>query len=296
MYDRSLISDTTGESSVQQILCASNSSKFYVPAGSSTNLPAGQGTLSNDQRYDLPAFGITRRLPISQELNIGKGTQAAPAPRDIGYYIFTVDGETVTVDYYAVTVPVFYSSGSETIINSVQPYRFNLRETFGRGLNGKQFVVASGKPYTQVKDRSCDGTEVQILSGNNLSTATDANGILLSKVVSTGWTSRTHSVASDILSLQGLGSLTNANAYQTDTYVLELTHAEGLCHLAKGKCGLAALNSNGEWVNAIELNFGGHPKFVNGGWNSSYPLGYYGVSGDKAWAVVNFQGKFAIAK
>ena len=193
-------------------------------------------------------------------------------------------------------MPVVYLSGSETIINNVQPYRFTLRETFGRSLNGEQFVVASGKPYTQVKDRSCDGTEVRILAGNNLSTATDANGILVSKVVSTGWTSRTHGVASDILSLQGLGSLSNANAHQTDTYVLELTHAEGLCHLAKGKHGLVAQDSNGEWVNAVELNFGGKAKFVNGGWNSSYPLGYYGVSGDKAWAVVNFQGKFAIAK
>jgi hypothetical protein len=34
---------------------------------------------------------------------------------------------------------------------------------------------------------------------------------------------------------------------------------------------------------------------VNGPWKAAYGLGSYGVSGDSAWAVVNFQGTFAIA-
>jgi hypothetical protein len=49
-------------------------------------------------------------------------------------------------------------------------------------------------------------------------------------------------------------------------------------------------------VNAVSQNFGGSPNFVNGPWKTGYALGTYGVSGSSAWAVVNFQGTFAIAQ
>ena len=91
MYDRSFVTTTTGSAKVTQILASSNSSKFYVPAGSLTN-SAANGGKSNDDYYDLPAFGIRRRQPLSQQLN------------SVGFQIVTVDGANVTVDYYAAVV------------------------------------------------------------------------------------------------------------------------------------------------------------------------------------------------
>ena len=66
---------------------------------------------SNDKYWDYDAFGIYRRTPISQELNLALSTSTNPVSRDIGFYIFTVDGANVTADYYAVTVPVVAGSG-----------------------------------------------------------------------------------------------------------------------------------------------------------------------------------------
>ena len=47
-----------------------------------------------------------------------------------------------------------------------------------------------------------------------------------------------------------------------------------------------------------DLNTGkaNHPMFVDGPWKASYGLGTYGVSGDSTWAVINYQGQFAIAR
>ena len=306
MYDRSIISDTVGQSSVTQILCASDSSKFYVPAGSSTNTSASRGTSSNDVYYDVPAFGISRRTPLAQELNIGNGTQSSPTPRDVGYYIFTVDGETVTAEYHAVTVPVVYASGSETIINDVSNLpaqnhgnSFAKREVFGYGLNGKQFLVASGASYTSVKDTSPSGNVARILAGDNASKLTDANQILLTKAVNTGWRPGARETLSDILYLYGMGSLANADPYLTDTYVLQISDNGGFFRFDDRSSSLRLMawdRSGGGWVNAVYLNTGGSPQFVKGPWKSSYTLGAYGVDGKNVWAVVNFQGRFAVAK
>ncbi len=82
MYDRSRIVSPDGNSYVNQILCASDSSKFYTP-----------GSPSNDDKYNVPAFGHTRQTQLSQDLHT------------VGYYIFTVDGPKVTIDYYSSGVP-----------------------------------------------------------------------------------------------------------------------------------------------------------------------------------------------
>lgn len=63
---------------MQNILCASDSSKFYTP-----------GIPSNDDGYDVPAFGHKRQAQVAQELHT------------VGFYIYTVDGPRVTVDYYS---------------------------------------------------------------------------------------------------------------------------------------------------------------------------------------------------
>ena len=181
-------------------------------------------------------------------------------------------------------------------------------------MNGQEFLIPSGGSYSAVNDSSpADDdfavTSAQILYGTNSNTITDANGVKLTKAVHTGWARQERDSISDVLTLGGMGSLgvysggqviSNPNPDQTDVYALELKvdSTERLENIAKGEAGLAALDQKGRWVNAVDLNIGSgnHPKFVNGPWKSSYGLGTFGVDGKKAWAVVNFQGQFAIAK
>ena len=84
MHDRSIVTDTTGKNAIHQLLCSSDSSKFYVPQGANGSFPqtgsvnGSHPTYSNDEYYDVPAFGISRRTPISQELNLVLSTAAIP--------------------------------------------------------------------------------------------------------------------------------------------------------------------------------------------------------------------------
>ena len=94
IHDRSLIASPDGNSSVMQILCASDSSKFYVPQGSGNNfsatIPLGK---SNDTVYNT----TPRRQVISQELYT------------VGYYVFTVnrlDGNRGLLFGRCVPIPV----------------------------------------------------------------------------------------------------------------------------------------------------------------------------------------------
>ncbi|HVP79236.1 MAG TPA: metallophosphoesterase [Thermodesulfobacteriota bacterium] len=85
VHQRSLIRSPDGASEVEQLICASDSSKFYTPK------PAA----------DTKWFGQkAREISLSQELYT------------IGYYIFTVDGPRVTVDYYSDDHGKWQSDGS----------------------------------------------------------------------------------------------------------------------------------------------------------------------------------------
>ena len=145
----------------------------------------------------------------------------------------------MTVDYYAVTVPVVAGSGETDLPSDPggkQSNAFTKRESFGYSLNGKEFLVASGGAYSVVKDSSpvefgFAGTSAQILAGANSNTITDANGVKLTKAVHTGWAPQDRDTSSDILTLWGMGSLgivsggqvvANPDPDQTDTYVLQL--------------------------------------------------------------------------
>ena len=297
MYDRSFVTTTTGSAKVTQILTSSNSSKFYVPAGSLTNSAANGGE-SNDVYYDVPAFGRRRRVPLSQQLN------------SVGFQIVTVDGANVTVEYYAVVVPINMSlsinvgATSELEIPSVSAYTFTRQETYGYGLQGKEFVVSSGGSYTVVQDNSAPvaagrPTVAQILSGVNGSKATDANGVSLMKVVDTGWkakaeASNSRTLASDILYLWGMGSALGSD--QTDTFTLSLSYESAPATAANGGFGIGSFDENAGWVNAVDRNTGGTKQFVAGPWKSSYGLGTYGVdrATNTAWAVINCNGQFAV--
>jgi hypothetical protein len=276
MHHRSIVKTSNGASSISQIICSSNSYKFYTPA-------------SGDDG---------RETPLQQELYT------------IGYYIFTIDGPRVYVDYYSSSHGSDY--GDIDLLASPGSFNFYLRESFGYSLNGKQFQVAHGESFTGVQD-TYNGTTAKILSGTNGNGETDYLSRALVKTVNTGWSDplTSDAAASNILSLWGMAdnlSLYDANltgllpcaaeSKQGDTYTLSLKYDPlkvRPSQLISGKFCLAARELGGAWVNAADLNFGGSKTFKYGPWRSTYGLGTYGVdpSTSTVWAVVNRDGDFA---
>lgn len=294
MHDRSLVSVTSGSpwdegvAKVQNILCASDSSKFYTP-----------GSPANDVKYDLPAFGRARQAQVAQELY------------SIGYYIVTVDGPRVTVDYYSAD-PDALPAGAvapnyEKLITATPTLTFVKAETFGYSLNGREFLVAPtgstafgsiGNSYTVVQD-AFEGTSARILSGVNGSTATDYDLRSFVKTVDTGWArAEDDALASNILTLWGMTGLYSVH---TDVYTLSLSYDEKRVrplHLGNGGFGIATRDAAGEWVNAVDLTAAGTKHFVVGPWKAAYGLGTYGVdpSTHTAWAVIDYNADFAVVR
>ncbi len=273
MHNRAIVTTTDGTTAkVQNIICQSDSSKFYTPA-----------TTSNDVTYDVPAFGHTRETPIAQELYTA------------GYYIVTVDGVKANVNYYAAEMDPVYSSPTENVITTTPPMNFTKRETYGYGLNGKEFVVPQGSSYTLVQD-SFAATTAMILGGTNANTNVEGGGRHPVKTVDTGWNAGTCATLSDILSLWMTVSTLGSD--QTDTYVLSLNFTS--VGLTPGSFGLATKDANGNWINAVDKDFGSVTKtFVSGPWTSAYVTpGTWGVdpATNTAWAVVNYSNSdFAVA-
>jgi hypothetical protein len=274
MHNRSLVTTTDGVTAkVMDIIGASDSSKFYIPA-----IPA------NDQKYDVPAFGHTRQTQIAQELNT------------VGYYIFTVDGGRVSVDFYSAVVNPTLASG-EYVLSTTPALTFSKRETFGYGLSGQEKLVAEGSSYASPLG-SFAGTSASILSGSNASTAKDGSTRALSHLVDSAWDAATCATASSILTLWGTSDLGSASG---DTIALSMSfdrNSVSDATLVSGDFGLATPDNAGNWTNAVAQNVGGTPNFVLGAWSASYPLGTFGVdpATNTAWAVVNHAGRFAIAR
>lgn len=282
MHHRSIVSASDNRYSVGQLICSSNSYKFYIPREGDDG----------------------REIPSQQELF------------SIGYYIFTVDGPRVTVDFYASSHGSDY--GDIDLVTAPSEFNFYLRETFGYSLNGRQFLVGQGESYAAVQD-SHDGTDARILGGKNGNKETDYVGRNLTKTVNTGWASQTPETSSAILSLWGMtdnlslwddpnrgldlvGLLPSADeSRETDVYTLAMTFKDervnGL-HLGNAGYRLAARDDSGRWVNAVERNVGGRKRFIRGPWNSAYGLGTFGVdtATQTAWAVINHEGDFAVVR
>jgi Calcineurin-like phosphoesterase len=250
--------------SVHQLITQSDSSKFYTPV---------EPFSGND-------------LPVAQDLY------------RVGYYIVTVDGPRVTIDYYG-------SNASYPSAFSTTPVlEFVKRDSFGYSLNGKEFLIAQGDSYTGVLDRY-HGTTARILGGTNRSEGKTNTGRPLTKAVNTGWTFRElgaekkdHEIASNIMILWGMAN--GLGSDETDEYVLSMSYeAQGMSEgrVKNGSFGLATKSENGQWVNAVNMNAGGTEKFVLGPWDPSYTLGTYGVdpSTHTAWAVINYNSDFAVA-
>ncbi|MGD9211035.1 MAG: metallophosphoesterase [Desulfobacteraceae bacterium] len=275
MHNRSIVKSSDGESGVNQLICSSNSYKFYIPK-------------SGDDG---------REIALTQELFT------------IGYYIFTIDGPRITVDFYSSSHGDDYGNISLVTCPSLT---FYLRESFGYSLNGSQFEIAQGGSYTDITD-SYQGTTASILSGQNNNTETDYLSRDLTKIINTGWsdTSGISDATGNVLTLWGLKdnlSLYNQNlegllpdsieSQETDVYTLSMSYPSKTNKDSKIKSGkfiLAARDtSTGKWKNAVDLNYGGNKNFIYGPWNSEYGLGTYGVdpSTSSVWAVINHESDF----
>jgi hypothetical protein len=289
LHNRSIVKSldyaTTGNQ-VTQIISEGASTKYYAPAA-----------LTQDK--------INRETELSQELN------------NVGYYIYTVDGPRLNVDYYSdatgnlkddycypygvagdaprscANAPGSVdSNGNATgplVPGTLITPKFNFvkKESYGYSLNGKEFLVVQGESYTKVAD-SFEGTAAKILAGNNSSTAKDATPVKAGtppsaprpfvKAVDTGWVKDTTGrLRSDILSLWGMADF---GTEQTETYVLSMTFdLKNRQGFGQGEIGIASLDSRGKWANAVDLNFGGTKKFVLGPYKDAYKdqLGTYGI-------------------
>jgi hypothetical protein len=292
MHQRSVITSPDGASSVHELICTGDSTKFYTPK----------------PLDDANWFGQkVRETSISHQQG------------GFGYYIFTVDGPRVSVDYYADTTGNWlsgadYPNGPSGAGSQVTPLlNFSKRETWGYSLNGKEILVARGGSYILTDDttkaiaRGEKGyirTTARILSGKNDSTMTDGSLIAtggsqcrqLTKAVDTGWSPgkvNGRAIASDVLTLWGM---TDAGSSRSHVYVLSMSYGKSV--KSKHVPGLVSRDSSGRWVDAVDLNAGGAKAFVSGPWNSSYGLGTYGVDAEAhtAWAVINYTGDFAVGR
>lgn len=252
-YHSIVTSPLNPDKSIHQLITQSDSSKFYTPTAPFS---------AND-------------LPVSQDLY------------RVGYYIVTIEGPSITIDYYGSQV--FSSAGLPG--GTTPALIFTKLDSFGYSLNGREFHVAKGESYTVVQDRF-EKTAARILDGTNGSQGQTNTHRALAKIVNIGWTRDTNNaVVSDILTLQGMTDLGTPN---TDSYVLSMTC--GKLH-GNGEYGIVSRNGNGNWADASDMNNGGTKRFVSGPWKAGYALGTYGVDSGTgtAWAVINYEGDFAVA-
>jgi hypothetical protein len=272
LHNRSIVASPDFLSTVKQLICASNSYKFYPPI-----IPPV------DAWFNKPM----REQPIAQELYT------------VGYYIFTVDGSSVTVDYYASLNGCSGDWGDTVDCNlTVTPQlSFQRRETFGYSLNGKNFIVKPNDSMSLVMD-TCKltgslQTRAAIIDGINDVSATLYDGRSPVQDISTGW--RVHGetengFCSDVFTLWGMAN--EIGSEESDWYVLSLSYKGEL----QGPLTLMSKDSEGNWVHAGALNNDGTMKFVVGKYKRNYGPGAYGIDPvtKTVWASVNHGGEFAI--
>lgn len=272
IHNRALVATSdTPSASIQDIIIASDSYKFYKPVKP-----------SNDSKYDSTTFGFDRETEIAQDY------------AQIGYYIVTVDSSRVTIQYFGVP-----SGQTGGVVTTAPPLTGNWtkRETFGYSLNGKEFQVPQGQPYTAAID-SFGGTKAKILSGANTSTAMDSSGRACIQVVGTGWSSSSATgMYSRVFTLWGMVKALGSGV--TPNYTLSMSYDATMpaSDAIQGKIGIIALDTMGNWVNAADGNSAGSKRFVLGSALSSDSIGAYGVdtATHTAWAVVNYTSDFAVA-
>ncbi len=271
----SIIASPDGQSSVHELIGASDSSKFYTPKSLTDANWKGQ-------KY--------RETSVAQEMYT------------VGYYIFTVDGPRMTVDFYSDNHGNWQSDASYPLgagrpdTNITPIFTFAKKQTWGYSTNGVELLVPQGASYP-ANSYTFGTTTASILAGTNSSLATDYTGRKFTHAVDLGWDNANCLTASAILSIWGTSDVAAASG---DTIALSISFDPSLVSDAKllsGSFGLATQNDAGNWVSTVSKNVGGTAAFVAGPWNSSYGLGIYGVdpTTNTAWAVVNHAGRFAVA-
>lgn len=271
MHNRSLVATSNDPSArVQEVVLASDSYKFYQPRPS-----------DNDSVYDLLKLGRRRETPIAQRLY------------DIGYYIATVDGPDVEIEFHGVPSGL----SAEGDIRSVPPLdgKWSLREKFGYSLLGKEFVVPQGRPYAGIAD-TMDSTRLRILGGTNTGAARFDDGRPCSQLVGTSWSERTDAV-SRVVRLRGLEKAVGTST--TPVFALALSaggRSRDRRALLAGEIHLASPDSTGHWVDAVSLDSAGSRKFMVRAWKATDSVGTWGIdpSTSEVWAVVDHGGDFAL--
>ena len=279
--DSIIAAPLSSEYSVHQVITQSDSSKFYTP---------------------VPPFSANE-TPVSEEL------------WTVGYYICTVDGPRVTVDYYSVDITnqdgtnaAGWDAAKGVIARTPSlTGNWKLLCTSGYSLNGREFPVPQGGWYAAVQDAiargSAEGKEylgssAKILAGVNGSARTTHDGRPLTKAINTGWAPRQSGLASDVLRLWGMQDL---GADRTDDYVLSVSYDATRLpddRAGTGRYGLLSLGSSGRWVAATGLNLGGESAFHLRAYDPTTDrLGDWGINlaDHTAWAVINHAaGAFAV--
>lgn len=273
-YD-SIVTSPDGKNSVHQIICASDSNRFYGPRAPFS---------ANDK-------------PVSMDL--GK----------IGYYIYTVDGPCVTVDYYGVDMKEVLNGSNGIATTPKLIGNWKKLWSSGYSLNGTETAVPQGGSYAGISGKvnpiasargesRYQGTQMSILSGTNGSTLSTSYGKALTKAVNIGWAPTRHS-HSDILYLWGMSEI--GFGEKTGTYVLSMSfdHA-ALMNLKHPFVTISTPDSNGHWNPAGE-RYGGesYKHFVEGPWTPDRVLGDYGIDATEpgkltAWVVIDYCGTFAV--
>jgi hypothetical protein len=294
MHQRSIIASPDGKSQVEELICASCSSKFYTPK-SLTDSGWVDPTSTTNQK--------TRETSISQELYT------------VGFYIFTVEGPTVTVDYYSDPDGNWYSDASYPDAASgpgtlVTPYfNFVKKETWGYSVAAtgvSSFLLAQGGLSAKITF----GTTTAQVSKEGFSTpATDYTLRPLTKNVEAWWAPKKSlknaAALSDVLTLVGAASTAIIQDHNTqispnanDPVVVIMSYSGTLG--SNEQPVLCSMDDEGNWVNAVSLNYGGTPAAspVTGPWSAAgnYGLGSWGfdTASKTAWAVVDHDSDFAV--
>lgn len=285
IHQRSSIVSPDGRSTVEELICASCSSKFYTPKSLTDGNWKGQKS---------------RETSISQEMFT------------VGFYIFTIDGPTVIVDYYSDDHGNWYSDGNYpnggTGTKITPTFNFVKKETWGYSLSRSgiaSFTVLEGQNYVI----NTPNTVAKVLKAGG--TAKDYNSRSFVKPAVAWWTDKSTvtnaNAVSDVVTILGTSSaaikVTGNSNVPNDPVGIQLSYDPSVSlarnDLNQGR--MIAVNvrdESGNWVNAVDKNFAGTKRFVYGAYNKAFPVGTHGVDdvNKVAWAVVNHDSDFAVIK
>lgn len=289
LYNRSVVASPNGASFVTQLICASNSSKFYSP-----------GTLASHGEDPESTGG-----PNAGKLSKGRERPLSQELFSIGYFLVTVDGPRVTVDFFSADPRPSTADLEDVDLRTTPRLTFARRETFGYSLNGRGFVIAPGGSYEVVRDDTSAaqasgatgfrGTHAAIVDGRHRGAKEDANARRLHRAVNTGWAPAEADLASDVLTLWGMEDLA---AGRGDPFTLALSAAPGTSDAPAGPLPLAIArrDAQGRWEDAARSESGEAIPRVTGPWRPGLPLGASGFdpATRTAWAVLDRGGELAL--